>query len=117
MDDAAPTQQQLTAAAAQGHLTRALHKLLTALQPQQQQQWRREGVPAVHPGEVLSRLSWFVPEGVLEVGVQQDAAEALGVSFVGILRSWLSAEQLAFAEREREGGAWGMGCEGLLADT
>lgn len=71
---------QLTAQAAQGHLTRALHKLLTALQPQQQQQ--QHAVRAVHPGEVLSRLSWYVPAGVLEPGLQQDAAEALEVRMV-----------------------------------
>lgn len=55
-----------------------------ALSPQQQQQQqclaqRRPRVAAVHPGEVLSRLAWFVPEGVLEPGLQQDATEALEV--------------------------------------
>ena len=73
-DEPAPSHAQLTAQAAQGHLTRTLHTLLTALQPQQQPR-----VAAVHPGDVVAALAWFVPEGVLETGVQQDAAEALGV--------------------------------------
>lgn len=100
-DEAALTPAQLTATAAQGRLTRALHTLLSALQPQQQQQQqqqpdaasqshcqqqqeqgrrRQRSVSVVHPGEVVSCLSWYVPEGVLEPGQQQDAAEALGVS-------------------------------------
>lgn len=81
VDEPPPSHAQLAAQAAQGHLTRALHRLLTDLQPQQQQhqQGGRHAVRDVHPGQVLARLAWYVPAGVLEVGQQQDAAEALEV--------------------------------------
>lgn len=114
IDDSAPSTAQLIAEAAQGRLTRSLHAVLSALQPQQpccdtlpppqqqQQQClvqRRPRVAAaVHPGEVLSRLAWYVPEGVLEPGLQQDAAEALEVrlrlawGLSGSDRAWLHVQ-------------------------
>lgn len=93
-DELPLSQQQLVAEAAQGKLTRALHQVLKQLQPWSpmpdtlNHQHQHSPPRAVHPGGVLSCLQWFVPEGVMEPGQQQDAAEALEVRVMRV--EWLT---------------------------
>lgn len=89
-DDSDLSLEYLTARAAQGHLTQQLAEILAALQPQytaaalhshgnSSSAGSVRPPAAVDPGGLLSLLSWFTPDGMLERGLQHDAAEAFEV--------------------------------------